>query len=398
MGGKSQANRSLGPLTGVKVVDLSRYAAGPSCTRMLGDMGADVIKVEDPGRGDPGRTSPPAKDDMGGYFPVQNRNKRSVTLNLRKDKGKDVLSRFIQWADVLAENFTPGFMQRIGFDYPAVKKINPRIIMVSLSGFGQTGPYAQRAGFDRVGQAMGGVMRSWGTGGPPEDINIGADPLTGVFGALGVSMALYNREITGHGQQVDVDLMETIAYFTSGGMVGYVRGYDVEDRDTVREPKGTFKTKDGRYMVIYAQDDHFWPCMARIMGRPDLVNAPGYTTRPERNKHADELYGLMEKWAASHTIDEVEAALAADDIPHGKVQGVADLINDPHLRARGMIKEVDHYGEMLPLFGPYPIFSDTPGTIRTPSPHLGQHNEEVYCGLLGFSKKELAALKSDGVI
>ncbi len=395
--GESQISANLGPLTGIKVVDLTRYLAGPVCTRILGDMGAEIIKIEDPREGDHARTSPPAVSDIGGYFPAQNRNKKGITLNLLTDKGKDIFRRFIVWGDVLAENFRPGFMKRIGFDYPAVQKINPRMVMVSLSAFGQTGPKAQRAGFDMVGQAEGGTLKSAGPGEPPQRLGgAGADPSTGVFGALGVSMALYNRWITGHGQHIDVNLMETMAFFSSGGMVSFARGQDAEEIQA--EPKGIFKTKDGRYIIIYAQDDHHWPLMAGIIGRPELAHAPGYRTRPERNARADELVALMSAWVALHTIDEVEEAVGAAALPYGKVQTPADFLKDPHLNARGMIQEVDHYGEVLPLYSPYPKLSDTPGAIRMPCPHLGQHNEEIYGGLLGFSKKELAVLKSEGVI
>ena len=396
---ESQTNGNLGSLNGIKVVDLTRYAAGPTCTMILADMGAETIKVEEPGMGDAMRTNPPIVDDIGGSFPYFNRNKKSITLNLRKDKGKDMLRRLIQWGDVLVENYRPGFMQRVGFDYPAVREINPRIIMVSISAYGQTGPYARRPGFDTVGQAMGGIMSMTGlVDNPP--LSAGApiaDLTAGVFGALGTLLALYNRQSTGLGQHVESTLMESIVFMMGLSLTSFVRG-QVFQKGVRRAPAGTFQAKDGPYIVIMAQDDNHWPLMAGIIGRQDLATAPGYRNRAERAERAQELVDLMEAWVCSHTSDEVEAAMDEAGIPFGKVQTLEEVLKDPNLKFRGMFKEMDHYGEVLPLFGPYPILSDTPGSIRTPCPRVGQHNEEIYCGLLGLSQEELVTLKSEGVI
>ncbi len=387
------------PLRGIKVVDLSRYGSGPICTMILADMGAECIKVEETGIGDPARRSPPLRDDISGYFPYYNRNKKSVTLNLRAEKGKEILHRFIHWGDVLVENYPPGVMKRLGFNYETVHKINPRMIMFSASAFGQTGPYAHRAGFDHIGQAMGGLMSmTRQPGGPP--LTAGApiaDNTAGLFGTIGILIALYSRQFTGLGQYVEATLTESIVAHMGLSLISTARGKTTEIQGK-RGLVGAFQTKEDIWVEVLAHDDSHWPIMAGVMGRPELAKAPGYRNRAERVEHYEELYTMLETWVKGHTIKEVETILDKAGIPFGRIQTVEDVRNDPGIKARGTIKELNNYGEVLPLFGPYPILSDTPGSIRTPCPRLGAHNEEVYCGLFGFSKEELANLKREGVI
>lgn len=377
---------------GVKVVDLTRAISGPTCTVFLADMGAEVIKVQNPFEFTP--------RDLAYY----NRNKRSVSLNLKSEKGKEIFRRFVLWGDVLVENYRPGVMKRLGFDYPEVKKINPRIIMTSISGYGQTGPYAPRGGNDTVGQAMGGLMSLIGPAdGPPWDTNIPlADISSGVFGALGTVMALYHQQATGLGQHVRSSLVDSIVYFLTGPLIDTFRGSPPKKGDAWYQEKlpgaGWFLSKDGHWIVIMAQRK--WAEMATIMGRPELGNAPGYKTRKERGGRSIEIRDMMAQWAATKTVEEIEAAVGEKGIPFGRVQTPQEVLNDPGLRARGMFKKmkIDDEGDEVPLFGPYPQLSLTSGSYRTPAPHMGEHNEEIYCGLMGYSKEELAQWKNDGII
>lgn len=390
-----------GSLSEIKVVDLSRALAGPICTMILADMGAEIIKVEAPPMGNEGGADQPSVSAEPQPF---NRNKKSVTLNLQTGKAKEILHRLIQWGDVLVENYRPGFMKRIGFDYPAVRKINPRMIMTSISGYGQTGPYAQRAAFEPVGQAMGGLMSVTGPADmPPMDAGAAvADIGTGVFGALGTLLALYHQKSTGLGQHVDASLVESIVFLMGLNLSLYNIGQDPGKGglfSPTRTPGGgIFQTKDGAYIIIMAQSDQHWPIIARIIGREDLATAPGYKIRAQRAKHGVEINNLMEAWVRSHTIDEVEAIVDKVGIPFGRVQTLEDLLRDPHLKARRRFQNFEFQGKMLPMIAPYPVLSDTPGSVRTLWPTIGQHNEEIYHNLLGFSLEELDAFKREGVI
>lgn len=381
-------------LSGIKVIDLTRALAGPICSSLLGDMGAEVIRVENP---DNGKEIPQADFAIRLYH----RNKKSITLNMRSEKGKDILRRLIEWADVLIENFKPGVMQEMGFDYPEVKKINPRIIMVSNSGYGQTGPYAGRAGLDGVGQAMGGIMSLTGPADTPPTAAGGAiaDVSSGVFAALGAVLALYRCKSTGLGQHIETTLMDSVAYLMSFQIAKYAVGQP-NKRDAANQipGAGTFRTKDGHYiMIMGGLSRHFLP-LSHLIGRDDLATAPGYRTRLERDDHLEEITAAIEAWIAAQTITTVEEAMEKLGIPFGRVQTIEELMKDPNLIARNRIAEVEVDGEKKTVLAPYPILSDTPGTIRTPCPKPGEHNDEVYGSILGFSKNELATLKNDRVI
>ena len=381
-------------LSGVRVLDLTRALAGPVCSSLLGDMGAEVIRVENP---DDGKEKPV----MDAAVRLLHRNKKSITLNTRSEKGKDILRQLIKKSDVLIENFKPGIMKKMGFDYPEVKKINPRIVMVSISGYGQTGPYAGRAGLDGVGQAMGGIMNSTGPeGSPPTFAGAAiADYGSGTFGAFGAVLALYKRNSTGMGQHVEATLMDSVAYVMGLAIARYGIGQE-NKRDAINQlpGSGTFLTKDGHYIVIMGSLPQHYPLFANLIGRDDLATAPGYRTRPERDEHVDEIRDAFQGWIRTQTITDVEAAMERLGIPFGRVQTIQELLQDPHLMYRNRISAVDVDGEKVPMMAPYPILSDTPGTIRTPCPTLGQHNDEVYESVLGFSKDDVAALQAEGII
>jgi len=368
---------------------------------ILADMGAEVIKVEEPPRDNGGGINQKSVSDRPQPFI---RNKKSVTLNLRQDKAKDILRRFVQWGDVIVENYRPGFMKRIGFDYPAVREINPRIIMTSISGYGQTGPYSQRAAFEPVGQAMGGLMSVTGPADmPPMDAGAAvADIGSGVFGALGTLLALYHQQATGLGQHVDASLVESIIFFMGLNLSFYASGQHIEKGGMfggARTPGGdTFLTKDDHYIVIMAQADQHWSLMARVMGREELATDPDYISRVNRAKHAEHIHTMMDEWVRSRTIDEVEAIMSQAGIPFGRVQTIEEMLKDPHLNARNRFHYFEYLGKKVPMIAPYPVLSSTPGSVRTLWPTAGQHNEEIYHSLFGFSMDELAVFKSEGVI
>jgi crotonobetainyl-CoA:carnitine CoA-transferase CaiB-like acyl-CoA transferase len=383
-------------LSGIKVVDLTRAIAGPVCSTLLADMGAEVVRVESPDR-DKDLANQPLADLAVKLF---HRSKKSVTLNMRSEKGKGILHRLIQWGDVLIENFKSGVMKEMGFDYPAVKKINPRLVMVSISGYGQTGPYAGRAGLDGVGQAMGGIMSL--TGPPDSPPMLAGAPIadmsSGVFAALGAVLALYRCKSTGLGQQVESTLMDSIAFLMGFNIAKYAVGQANSKGGLITPGSATFRTKDGHYIVIMGALVQHFPRFAHLIGRDDLATAPGYQTRFERMDHAEEINAAIQAWMDTQTITVVEAAMENLGLPFGRVQTIEELMKDPHLIARNRIAEVEIDGQKKTIVGPYPTLSDTPGTIRTPCPKLGEHNEEVYGSMLGFSKDELAALKNEGVI
>lgn len=381
----SEINNNPGPLKGVKVLDLTRALSGPICAMILGDMGAEIIKIEEPAEGDTGRANQPGGADMAEAFNYFHRNKKSVTLNLNNDKGKDIFRKLIHWCDVVVENFRPGVMKRLGFDYSTVHEINPRVIYVSISGYGQTGPYSQRAGMDTVGQAVGGLMNLTGDpeGTPMNAGTAVADTSAGVFGALGAILALYSRQATGLGQHVDASLMESIVFINQWMMALQVIGGQDIDRGRTeynrqRPGDGCYRTKDGAYIVIMSREEKHWPRMASIIGHPEFATAPGYKTRLERADHYQEIQSAIEEWTRSHSINEVESTMDKAGIPFGRVNTLADLIVDPHLEARNMFTTVTHNGKSIPLLSPYPILSNTPGTIRTRWPEMGQHNNNPH--------------------
>ncbi|MEK7777549.1 MAG: CaiB/BaiF CoA-transferase family protein [Chloroflexota bacterium] len=388
-----------GPLAGIKVVDLTRFQAGPTCTMILADMGAEVIKIEEP-EGDQGRQNS-VVDGFSLYFAAFNRNKKSVTLNLKTEEGKELLRRFVRWGDVLAENFRPGVMARLGFAYEDVCQINPGIIMVSSSGFGQTGPYAQRAALNGVATAMSGMSGAGVEGKPPsEGVGVAiADATAGFFGAMGTILALYHRKNTGEGQQVDVSLLEsTLVLMAANFLRG---GGNVKRRGpvSVNAPSGAFPTSDGRYVQIYGHHDSHFPRLCALAGRPEMAKDPRFGSRVARGQHRDELNDMVAQWTRTMTADALEAALEEVGLPYARYNEVEEVLKDPHIRAREMLVDVEHHGEgIFPLVGAYPKLSKTPGSIHSPAPLLGEHNEEVYCGLLGVSKKELATLQAQGVI
>lgn len=393
----------MSALKGLRVVEMGQLLAGPFCGQLLGDMGADIIKVEPPGAGDPMRIWGQGKDKV--QWEVIARNKKSVSANLRIPEGQELVRKLIATADVLIENFKPGTMEKWGLSPERLLAEQPGLIIARMSGYGQTGPYSDRAGFGGIGEAMGGWRYIVGEPDRPPSrmgVSIG-DTLTATYGCIGVLAALHHRSQTGKGQIVDAALYESVLQV----MEGLVPEYDHEG--VIRErsgsilpgiaPSNVYICKDGEYM-IGANKDSLWQRLAEAMGRPELGTDERYATHLARGENQLELDELINSWTRTLTVDEVDALMIAYSIPAGRVYRAPEMLADPHFKAREAIIEVEteRFGK-LKMQGAFPKLSATPSGVRSPAPSLvGQHNEEVYGGLLGLSGAEIGALKTAGAI
>lgn len=381
--------------------------AGPFCGQLLGDFGAEVIKVEPPGKGDPMREwGRHRKEGRTLWWPIIARNKKSVTLNLREEEGQELARRLIAEADVLVENFRPGTMERWGLGYDALKEINPGLVMVRVSGYGQTGPYRERAGFGAIGEAMGGIRHVTGFPDlPPPRVGISlGDSLAATFGALGALTALYHRDARGgRGQVVDVGIYEAVLALMESTIPEYVLTGHVRGRTgTVLPfvaPSNIYPTRDEDYVLIAGNADTVFRRLAKAVGRPEWAEDPRFATHHARGENMEELDALISEWTKQRTGDEVLRVMGEAGVPAGKVYTAKDMVEDEHYAARGNIVTVED-----PEIGPFPMqnvvprLTGTPGEVRWTGPALGQHNEEVYRGLLKLGDDELAALQGRGVV
>ena len=399
------------PLAGIRVLDIGTLIAGPFGATMLGDFGAEIIKVEQPGIGDALRGTPKdGKASRSGNWLVEGRNKKSVTLNLRVKAGQDILREMVKHADVVIETFTPGTLERWNLGWEDLRAINPRLIMVRVSGYGQVGPYAKRSGYDRIALGFSGYMYPTGF---PDRFPVRpafptADYNTGTFAALSAMFALYNRDARGkqgggEGQMIDLALYEAPFRITSDMMVKYTQTGEIRERIGNRNPTfspaGTFQTRDGRYVQIAAGGDNVWQRLAEAIDMAPLATDPRYAKSRERIERADELEQLLADWIAAHDFADIEARLAKANVPFGGIYTAADIANDPHYAARENIAVIqDEQEGPITMPGVVPKMRGTPGRIAHAGPPLGQHNEEIYSGLLGKTEAEMAALKADGVI
>lgn len=393
----------MGALDGLRVVEMGQLLAGPFCGQLLGDMGADVIKVEPPGAGDPMRDW--GQGDTKVNWEVIARNKRSVSINLRVPEGQDIVRKLAAKADILIENFKPGTMEKWGLGPDALLAINPRLIIARMSGYGQTGPYSDRAGFGGIGEAMGGWRYIVGEPDRPPSrmgISIG-DTLTATFGCMGVLAALHVRERTGQGQVVDAALYESVLQV----MESIVPEYDL--MGLIRErsgsilpgiaPSNVYSCKDGEYM-IGANKDSLWRRLAEAMGRPELRDDPRYATHLARGTNQLELDELINAWTRTLTVDALDALMTQCSIPAGRVYRAPEMIADPHFQAREAIIDVEteRYGT-LKMQNAFPKLSVTPSSVRHPAPsRVGQHNEDVFGELLGMSAHDIEALQAAGIM
>ena len=395
--------QSRGPLAGLKVVEMGTLIAGPYCARLLAEFGAEVVKVETPGEGDPLRKWRKLHEGNSLWWYAQARNKKSIAIDLRDPEGQAIVRRLAKGADIVVENFRPGTMEKWGLGYEALSKDNPGLVMVRISGFGQTGPYRDRPGFGAIGESMGGMR--YLTGYPDRapvrvGISIG-DSLAALFGVIGALTAIHHRAQSGRGQVIDVALYEAVFAMMESMLPEYGLGGFVRERTGASlpgiVPSNTYPCKDGKYVVIGANADSIFKRMMRAIGRADLADDPALATNDGRVKRTEELDAVIGEWTSRHLLDEVLEALDKAEVPSGRIYSIADIVADMHYQARGMIERHKLGGQDLLLPGIVPKLSDTPGGTRWIGPRLGEHTAEVLAGL-GFGEREVAELKARGVV
>ena len=395
-----------GALNGVKVLDLSRVLAGPFCTMMLADMGAEVIKVEMPGKGDDSRAFPPYINDESVYFMNMNRNKKGITLNLKAEEGKEIFRKLVKEVDILIENYRPGTMEKMGLGYEELKKINPKLVYGCVSGFGHTGPYSKRAGYDIVGQGMSGIMSVTGwadgpatrCGAPISDVAGGISLCAGVLGAL------HHATTTGVGQKVDIALVDTlVALMQNINMIYLATGrlpQRIGNRYESSYPYDTFPCKDGTDVVIGCANDKFFNILCDFMGKPELKEDPRFARNVDRVANHEALRPIVVEWTMSMNSNEVVDMLLSKGVPTCPIYNIEQVTKDPQIagdREMFIEREYPNVGK-LKVTNTHIKMSETKPGFRTPSPTLGQHNEEILSGLLGMSAEEIAAMKDNKVI
>ena len=394
------------PLAGLRVLDLATVLAGPFAGTLLADFGADVLKVELPGRGDTLRTLGPSTETTSYWFAAEARNKRGITLDLRTPRGRHLLLRLCHVSDVLIENFIPGTLEEWGLGPEVLHGANPRLIVARVSGFGQTGPYRQRPGYDRIGAAFGGLWLLTGEpGGPPQRPGLSlVDYMTGMMTTIGALIALYARDGTGTaaGQVIDMALYESVVRTLEFTASHYSATGTVRERagnGGAAQPAGAFQTRDGRWVLLIAGELRMFQRLMRAVERPDLGDEPRFASNAGRIAGQDELNAAIAAWIVQHDLDEVMRTLHAANVPLSAGNTIADLLADEHVQARGDFVPL-HDPELgdLTVQNVLPKLSATPGAIYRPAPRLGEHNADVYGDLLGLAADEIAALEREGVI
>jgi formyl-CoA transferase len=391
-------------LAGVRVIEMGQLIAGPFAGKMLGEFGADVIKIEPPGSGDPLRKWRMLKDGTSVWWQVQSRNKRSIALDLRAAEGQDVARRLIAEADVLIENFRPGTLEGWGLGWDELRKLNPGLVMLRISGYGQTGPYRDQPGFGVIGEAMGGLRHLTGEPGRvPVRVGVSiGDTLAALHGVIGVMMAMYHRKVNGGaGQVIDVALHEAVfnvmeSLIPEYSVFGAVREATGSSMPGIA-PTNAYRCRDG-FALIAGNGDSIFRRLMEAIGRSDLANAPDLAGNVGRVARVAEIDGAIESWTSTRTVADVLASMAAARVPAGKVYTAKDIAEDPHYRAREMIvRQVTRDGWSLDVPGVVPKLSATPGSLRSPAPKLGENTEAVLREL-GFGDEAIAALRSKGVL
>lgn len=393
-------------LAGIKVIDFTQYLAGPAATRLFAEFGADIIKIERTPDGDHGRKIHFVAPGISAFFLAVCAGKKSVAVEFRSQAGQELVRDLVRDADVVIENFSPGVMEKYGFDYASLKAINPRLIMCSISGFGQQGPYANFTSFDIVAQAQSGVMSMTGDpDGPPQYVgNYFGDPNAGVHAAFAICAALYHRALHGEGQYIDISQLEALTYLDyvniplnmmSGGAISPKRfGGDFFSIC----PYGVYKSKEG--YIVFAVAEHQWPALVKAMGMPELENDPRYATQTERCKRRPEVRAYIEKWLAGFNNDtEALAVLAEARVPSAPILDIPDVPKHPQHAARELFQALEHPELGRHEIARAPMKLSTAGMdIPFRAPYLGEHNEEVVLERLGYSADKLAALYAEGVL
>ena len=395
-----------GALAGIRVIEMGSLIAGPFCGQLLADHGAEVIKVEPPGVGDPMREW--GREKAGGkslWWPVIARNKKSITLDLRRPEGQELARELIRGADVLLENFRPVTLERWGLGYEALAKDNPGLLMVRVSGFGQTGPYASRPGYGAIAEAMGGLRYVVGNPDrPPSRVGISiGDSLAATFATLGALLALRVRDHTGVGQVVDAAIYEAVLALMESlvpeyALTGFIRERSGAILPNVA-PSNVYPTADGGMVLIAANQDTVFRRLAEAMGQPELADDPRYATHTARGQHQAELDERIAAWSQTLTSAELTETLLTHAVPTGKIYRAPEMLTDPHFQARQtLVRAADPVLGELPMQNVFPRLTRTPGGIRHTGPALGEHNDEVFIDLLGLEAHRYAQLRAAGVI
>ena len=395
-----------GILDGVRVLDLSRYAAGPFCATVLAEMGAEVIRLEAPGGAEDRRQGPVAPSGDNLRYLMMGRNKLGITLDLEKPRGRELFHRLVERSDVVLDNFSPPVKKKLGLTYEVLEKINPKVILTTVSAFGNDGPYQERLGFDPIAQAESGSMSYTGfPGNPPTRAQVAwVDLSTGLHAALGTVLALYHRQRTGRGQQVEAALLDTAVSYVS--MLGVAAEYQTLGQTRPQLGNSgyytfgdTFQCRDG-YVMLAIISNPIWKRLAQVIGQEQWGDDPRFLDDTSRWNHRSLIREAVGQWAGQKTVTQTFAALGEARIPCGRVNSVPDMVRDPHVKARGLFVEVPVPGNPKPM--PHPRvalkFSNPQPGVKSPAPQVGQHNHAIYCGLLGLSPRDLEELQQQGVV
>ena len=394
-----------GALSNITILDLTRVLAGPYCTMILADMGANVIKIEIPRKGDDSRAYGPFKNGESMYYANINRSKKSITLNLKSEEGKEIFLDMVKKADVVVENYRPGVMDKLGLGYDVLSKINDQIVYVAISGFGSYGPYSDRPGYDIIAQAMGGLMAmtGWPETGPTRSGNAMGDIIGGLNGTIGVLAAINGRTVTGKGQRVDISLVDGIAAALENGIVRYEATGKIPERTGNRYntlyPYDTFEAKNGTF-VLGCGNQKLWENFAKLAGMEHLITEERFIDGTKRMENYVELRKIINNWSKEYFVDDIVKMILDAGVPAAPIYDMERLVKDEHIAgAREMFVPVKH-----PIIGDMHVIGDavklmgTKNGVRWVAPSLGQHNEEIYCDFMGFSKEKLAEFKENGVI
>ncbi|WP_285425260.1 CaiB/BaiF CoA-transferase family protein [Pseudomonas sp. efr-133-TYG-103a] len=394
-----------GPLNGVRVIEIGTLIAAPFAARLMGEFGAEVIKIESMGQGDPLRKWRKLHEGTSLWWYLQSRNKKSLSLNLKSAEGIEIVKRLAESADVLIENLRPGALEKLGLGWDVLHALNPKLTLVRISGYGQSGPYRDRPGFGAIGEAMGGIRYTTGTpGSPPARVGVSlGDSLASMHAVMGALMSLLRVKTgQGDGQIVDVSLVESVFNLMESlvpeyAMLGHVRERSGGALPGIA-PSNTYPTADGAYVVIAGNSDPIFKRLMQVIGRPDLADAPEFAQNDGRAAQSDMLDAAISGWSSSLPIEDVLRALEQAEVPAGRIYNVADIVADPHYQAREMILDAElPGGAQVKMPGIVPKLSETPGSVNWQGPALGQHTDSVL-GALGLTAADIAQLKTDGVV